>query len=345
MPLFGESNVAKYALMIGLVVMASIFSNSFKKFMGRDDDDEHELIRKYLLNDSPLYGYNRPKLWIHTSYDYNSRVWKSFGSRSSCDLNQPYIHLTVRTIINHCGKDFNICLIDDDSFGRLLPAWTVDVRNVPEPQRRTYRLWAMLELLHTYGGMVVPNSFVCVENLYSLYKEAMTRDRPFFLEKRNSTSSNSRSNFIPDTSFMGSPKRDPGLRELRDYVKSICPRVDEDFVGSVAQWCAQRVDNNQMSLLDGAYVGAKTLEGRAITLDDLMQNKELDVYPDMFFGVVAPAEQLLARPRYSWFSVLPAEEVLQSTCVLARLILRGILDEKDQQSSSVQSIEDAVIAI
>ena len=28
---------------------------------------------------------------------------EGFHSRSSTDLNQPYIHLTIKSIINHCG--------------------------------------------------------------------------------------------------------------------------------------------------------------------------------------------------------------------------------------------------
>ena len=54
------------------------------------------------------YGDNKPKLWIHSKYVRNSRVWKSFRSRSSLDLNQPYIHLTIKSIIYHCGNEYSV---------------------------------------------------------------------------------------------------------------------------------------------------------------------------------------------------------------------------------------------
>ena len=94
MTLFSEKNVLYTFITIGIVIIANTFGNKIKNAINLNNEDE--LIRKYLLNESPLYGYNRPKLWIHTKYEYNSRKWKSFGSRSSTDLNQPYIHLTIK---------------------------------------------------------------------------------------------------------------------------------------------------------------------------------------------------------------------------------------------------------
>jgi hypothetical protein len=47
--------------------------------------DEYEMVKQYLLNESPLYGYNRPKIWIHSKYEVNSRKWKSFYSRNSTE--------------------------------------------------------------------------------------------------------------------------------------------------------------------------------------------------------------------------------------------------------------------
>ena len=124
MSLFSEKNLLYTLITVGIVVAVNTFGNKIKGAInpGKSED---ELIRKYLLNESPLYGYNRPKLWLHTKYEYNARKWKSFGSRSSTDLNQPYVHLTIKSIINHCSDDFNVCLIDDDSFSQLIPGWKI----------------------------------------------------------------------------------------------------------------------------------------------------------------------------------------------------------------------------
>ena len=344
MPLFSQSNMMKYALMIGLVLTASIFSNNFKKFIG-NDGDEYELIRKYLLNDNPLYGFNKPKLWIHTKYAYNARVWKSFGSRSSYDLNQPYIHLTVKTIINHCGKDFNICLIDDDSFEQLIPQWNTRLSEIPEPQRQFHRQLALMELVHLYGGFLVPNSFVCVKNLYPMYKNTLeTNNRPFILEEANTAVTRTQKMFVPHPKFMGAAKKDPVIRDMCEFLKKICNQpmlgTDLEFQGILSEWCATSIAQSQMTLLDGIYVGVKTLHGRTVTLEDLMQEKELDIPSESLYGVVVPSEAILSRPKYQWYAVLPAEQVLEVNCVASRLMLRGILDEAERPDFSSWATND-----
>ena len=112
--MFSSNQITQYLMLFGVIIVAGYFGNSFnQKFQNKD---EYDLIKQYLLNESPLYGFNRPKLWIHSKYEVNARKWKDFYSRNTTDLNQPYIHLTIKTIINHCGNDFNVCLIDDESF-------------------------------------------------------------------------------------------------------------------------------------------------------------------------------------------------------------------------------------
>lgn len=334
--MFSQSTVVKIALMIGLVLTASIFSNKFK--FGDKTDEEYELIRKYLLNDNPLYGFNKPKLWIHTKYEYNARVWKSFGSRSSQDLNQPYIHLTVKTIIQHCGKDFNICLIDDDSFQQLIPQWTTKLGEIPEPQRQFHRQLALLELLHMYGGFLVPNSFVCVKNLYPMYKETLDAwpKRPFILEQQGPKK------FVPNVAFMGAIKRDSVIREMCEMLKKICNynMIDLTFKDTISTWCVDK-----MTIMDGIYVGAKTSRGKPIVLEDLMQEKNLDVPDDLLYGVVVPADAILTRPKYQWFASLSEENVLSNNCVVCRLMLRGILDETPRPTWEVHTPNETVISI
>ena len=87
-----------YLVSLGVIAVAGSYSNFFKKHFD-NDNEEYELIKEYLLNESPLYGNNRPKLWIHTKYELNARRWKDFSSRNSKDRNQDYLHLTIKTII------------------------------------------------------------------------------------------------------------------------------------------------------------------------------------------------------------------------------------------------------
>ena len=81
--LFSSKNTSTYFFTLGIVFVASYFANKFKQNF--ETNDEYELIKKYLLNDSPLYGHNRPKIWIHTKYEVNARKWKDFYSRNTTD--------------------------------------------------------------------------------------------------------------------------------------------------------------------------------------------------------------------------------------------------------------------
>ena len=156
--MFDSKNKFHYIFAIGIILIVSYIGNSFKQTLESTNNDDYKLIQEYLLNESPLYGYNKPKLWIHTKYELNARKWKSFQSRGSTDLNQPYIHLCIKTIINHCGDDFNICLIDDETFSILIPSWDINLNTLAEPIKSHVRELGMAQLIYIYGGMCVPNS-------------------------------------------------------------------------------------------------------------------------------------------------------------------------------------------
>jgi hypothetical protein len=144
--MFSQKNIGFYVISAIAIFTASYLSNKYTQAF--QSNDEYDLIRKYLLNDSPLYGFNRPKIWIHTKYEINSRKWKDFYSRNTTDLNQPYIHLTIKTIIDHCGDDFNICLIDDQTFSKLIPSWDIDLSTLAEPMRSHFRELGLLQLIY-----------------------------------------------------------------------------------------------------------------------------------------------------------------------------------------------------
>jgi hypothetical protein len=342
--MFTSKNLSYYALTLGVVVVVSYFAGKLKQPF--ESNDEYELIRKYLLNESPLYGYNRPKLWIHTKYDINARKWKDFYSRNTTDLNQPYIHLTIKTIIDHCGDDFNVCLIDDESFSKLLPSWDIDLTAVAEPMRSYFRQLGLAELVYFYGGMVVPNSFVCIKNLKDIYADACMGGKPFVGEAVNRTvnlaKQNQRLLFVPDLFFMGGVKNDPVMRELVDYLKYLNRsghfQSETDFLGSVSQWCLEAIDNGRLNLVGGERLGTKTDKRKAILLDNLMEEEYLELAP-VAVGIYIPADEILIRPKFQWFAVLPAEQILKTNMIISKYLMASIIDTTDEyhKKSEIQS--------
>ena len=352
MSLFSEKNLLYTIATLGILFVANAFGNKIKDAIN-PDKGEDELIRKYLLNESPLYGYNRPKLWIHTKYEYNTRKWKSFGSRSSTDLNQPYIHLTIKSIINHCGDDFNVCLIDDDSFKQLIPGWKIDVANLPEPKRHLIREQALIELLYIYGGFIVPNSFVCLRNLAPLFAKNIGNDKPFVLEKINHNVSivkNQRSQiYTANSMFIGAPKRNAVIKDMADYLKlrneSPHTHSENDFFGYTSKWLDNEVSRNHFNIVDGIYIGVKTADRNPVLIENLLEEKPLEFCNKRTHGILIPEDEMLNRSAYNWFPVTSINNILNSNMLISKYLQMSIREPEVRDVQKVENALKTVVAI
>ena len=121
------SNIFIYLIILFLIIFILI------KYAESKKQGTEESIQGYLLNQKGIYKNKKPILWIYIPHYYNSRHWESFGSRSSFQLNQPYIYLTIQSIIQHCSDDFYICIIDNNSFNKLLPNLSFNINEFGNP--------------------------------------------------------------------------------------------------------------------------------------------------------------------------------------------------------------------
>lgn len=331
--LFNAKNMYLYVFALSLVAVASYVGNKFKNQF--KDKDEYDLVRQYLLNESPLYGNNKPKIWIHTKYEYNSRVWKSFQSRSSMDLNQPYIHLTIKSIVDHCGDDFHICLIDDNTFSKLIPSWDVDLTTLAEPFKSRARQIAMAELVYYYGGMVLPNSFLCMKPLRDFYLDATANDKPFVCEGVNRTANivrqggaGGRLAFLPELSIYGANKNDPTIKEMVIYLKEKIqvPHFsgESDILGENGYWCLDQIELSKMNLVGGEVIGVKTKCRKPILIENLLEEEYLKL-SEHCVGIAIPAEDVLARTKYQWFAVMDTRSLLDGDFILSKYAKSAIL--------------------
>lgn len=334
--MFDSKNIFHYLIAFSIIIGTSYFANKYKDSL-TTNNDEYDLIKKYLLNDCPLYGFNKPKIWIHTKYEMNTRKWKSFYSRNTTDLNQPYIHLTVKTIINHCGNDFNVCLIDDDVFSKLIPAWDIDISSIAEPMKSYYRQIGLLKLVYYYGGMVVPNSFICLKNLKGLYEEGIRNNKSFICENVNHTVNIAKHTnklvFTPDLYFFGSLKNDETIKEAIEYLKqrNMSPHFNSEieFLGDTQEWFLKAVHEQKMNLVGGEFVGVKTADRKPILVDDLMEENYLDLNPNTY-GVYIPENEILKRTKYQWFAVMDSNQLLETRIIVAKYLKASIIDSHNE---------------
>jgi hypothetical protein len=318
-----------FPLFFILIVLGILYKRFEDKRVREEEGDTYEAIQKYLLDGDTLGKSKKPILWIHVPYEYNSRHWLSFGSRSSFDLNQPYLYLTVRSIIKQCDESFTICIIDDTSFKRLLPDWNINMTAISDPILSNMRMLGMMKLLHSYGGMVCPLSFVCLKDLNEMYIKGTRGDKMFVCEvvDRNITSTDL--DFYPNLSFCGAPKQCETVRELCNFIQRTASHdytADVKFLGEYDKWCKQRIANGRINLIDGVEIGTKTVEDKQIIIDDLMSNHYLDIYRGAY-GILIPADDVLNRTKFEWFARMSPKQVLESDTIIGNYILLSQADE------------------
>ena len=319
-----------FILFFILIVLGVLYKRFEDKMSREESSDIHESIQKYLLDDDTLGKSKKPILWIHVPYEYNSRNWLSFGSRSSFDLNQPYLYLTVRSIIKNCDKSFTICIIDDTSFKRLIPGWNINMTSISDPILSNMRMLGMMKLLYIYGGMHCPISFLCLKDLNELYVKGTRGEKMFVCETidRNVTSTDV--DFYPNLSFCGAPKECETVRELCNFIQRTASHdytADTKFLGEFDKWSKERIHSGKINMIEGVEIGTKTVDEKQIIVDELMSNNYLDLYQGTY-GILIPSEEILSRNKFEWFARLSPKQVMESDTIIGNYILLSQTEEK-----------------
>jgi hypothetical protein len=313
------------ASLIILIGVGILYDKHKEKFDLDDDARQYEFIKKYLLQDSTLANSKKPLLWIHMNYSKNSRFWQSFYSRNSNDLNQPYQYLTLSSIINHCGKSFNIVIIDDNTFNKIIPGWVHDMSRISFPIKMYFRQLALSRILYHYGGMLVPSSFICARDLLPMYEHGINKSGMFVGEfiNDNVTNQSGAVNFMPNMRLMGCAKNSLSMLELVQYIEIM---VSQDYTnealldGNVSRKCFELVETNKANQICGSMLGVKSKMGTPIVIDDLMGNTYISFIPNLY-GVYIPEYKLLNRTKFEWFPRLSQEQVLESNTIIGKLLL------------------------
>ena len=281
------------------------------------------LIKQYLLNEDSLDDIKKPILWIHVKHEKNARWWQSFYSRNTEYLNQPYIFLTIRSIIRNCADDFHICLIDDESFSNLIPNWKHNVSQMADPIRSHVRSLALTKVLHIYGGMLVPNSFICTQSLKPLYNAGLANTDMFVCENQSQSNVVAQTYYFPNASFMGCEKESENMQSLSNEIGRMISNDytnDMDFTGQINRVCYQMVLDGKISVVCGSRIGIKKQNGNPVAIEELMGDSYIDM-PDGMLGLYIPAEKILIRTKYQWFARLSVSQALTSKTMISKYLL------------------------
>ena len=319
--------VANYIILFVIIISLGIL---YQKYLEKQSNmieyDNYGEIKKYLFNDKTLDKSKKPLLWIHIPYELNARDWLSFGSRNSTELNQPYLYLTVKTIIKNCDESFKIVLIDDGSFEKLIPNWNINMSLIADPIKGYVRQLAMAKLIYTYGGLNVPISFLCFRDLISLYNKGTNDDTMFVCENYDTNITSTNKLFYPDANFMGAKKENDTLKEFINFMEQTISNdftAQTKFLGEFDEWTNKKITKGKMRLIRGTDVGIRTIDDEPVTVETLLGDDYIHFYGKMY-GIWIPAQTILKRRYYEWFARMSPEQIIDSQFILAKYIVLAL---------------------
>lgn len=313
-----KRDYVNYFIIMGVFAGATYLYHKHKYLIEETPEDHYRIVEKYLINDSSLAKSKMPIMWVHVSRELNARWWENFGSRNSNRMNKPYQFLTIKNIINKCGNKYNICLIDDNTFGKVIPGWTTDLDKTAEPIKGKLRELAMARLLNIYGGVIMPSSMIVLNNL-----ENMICNKPFIGEFMNNSVTNYDSPLKVDTKFMGCRKGDKVMKEYVNYLQHLVSKdlTDESiFLGKTSIWWANKVNNGNATKIESGLLGVTDKKDEVILLEDLINTKPLEFKRDIKM-VYIPDDELMKRTAYEWFVRSSPEQVLKSNTNIGKILL------------------------
>jgi len=317
-------SITNYAILFLILIVLGILYQKFEdKRIREESNDSYKALQEYLLDDITLGKSKKPILWIHVPYEYNSRKWLNFGSRSSFDLNQPYLYLTVRSIIKQCENSFTICIIDDNAFQRLIPNWNINMTKISNPILSNMRQLGLMKLLYNYGGLICPISFLCIKDLIGLYNKGTRGDRMFICETTDRNITSTDFDYYPDITFCGAPKVCETTKELCDFMTRTISRdytAESKFLGDFNRWCNSRINKGAINVIDGVEIGTKTIEEKPVLIDHLMANHYINFYTQIY-GILIPANEILNRRKFEWFARSSPKQIMASNTIIGNYIL------------------------
>ena len=225
-----------------------------------------------------------------------------------------------------------ICIIDDNSFEKLLPGWSIDMSKISNPISDNMRKLGLMKLIYKYGGLNCPISFLCMKDLMGLYTKGTRGNKMFICETIDRNSTSNRMNFYPNVAFCGAPKECETIYELANYIQMISSHdhtAESKFLGQYDRWCMKKVEEGKINLIEGVEIGTKTINEEQIILDDLMSNNYLDLYKGTY-GILIPSNELLSRLQYGWFVRSSPRQVLESDTIIGNYLLLSVGPEQKE---------------
>jgi hypothetical protein len=308
----------------GVTLIGYLYDRYNMKQLKEREVDEYDIVRKHLLGEKTLHlEQYKPTIWVHISYERNSRNWSSFYSRNSNDINIPYVYSVLSNLIKYCSFDFNVCFVNDSSFKRLLPNWNHDLSKVSGPSQYLLRELGMSKILHMYGGMKLNTNCLVTNELKTLYDTMLSEKDMFVGELKTEGVLFSKMQTFPSHHIMGCKKNSVVMKNYCDYLSNMIGRdyTDESrFSGELDKKLHTYITNKECELIPAHLLGVVDGENKLVDVDRLMDNQFIPLNMNMKMLYV-DLEHIKSRTKYGWFLRQSKEQILENKNVIAEFIL------------------------
>ena len=119
---------------------------------------------------------------------------------------------------------------------------------------------------------------------------------------------------------------------------------DVDFLGDTSECFIHAINAQKMNLVDGKWIGVKSVGRKPILVEDLMEEGFLDVVPNVY-GIYIPADEILMRPKYQWFASISTTELLKSNLAVVKYLKASIVDTNSDYGKPNPSEIKSVLSI
>lgn len=287
------------------VILAIIIALQFRNKTIHSFKEETLDLSTYFFSDLKNMNQYKRKIWIHLPNDY--KKLENFGSSIYSPLN--YQLLCIKSVIERCNTSYDIILFNDEDMNALLPnEKNIQFEKISGDLLDNYRNISFLKILYLYGGVFLPPCFFMKDNF-----DKVDINNDFFIgEFVNQGKNVSMNKFINSIEIMGSNKQNKTLFEYINH-------YSKDFTQNIR--FSELIKD--IPVINGQMIGTKDNENNPLYLEDLMENKKIQLHSS-HIGIYIPQCELKKRTKYNWFIHLSLRDLLETNIFISNYMKQWI---------------------
>lgn len=315
-----------YILYFILITSIGILIDKYRKKQAITKQVEYNsVIEKYLVNDeteviTPKNG-NKTIVWVYMPKIRNARNWTNFGSRNNYS-NPPFMYITLMSIILKAQKNCKVCIVDDESLSKLLKGWDIQLNKLDNFSKCKIANLALMKVLYKYGGILVPPTYLAMNDMNVLYKNGVQQTDMFVVETLDDIKEYLTLNHM----FIGCKAKSETMKKVIGRLEKTAHETALDDVFNEESVLYTYIQSEDITIVHGSNIGNIDSKGDLLSIDRLISNEDICVDNNILHGIYIPYKKVLSRDKFRWILYLTYDDLLQSDTFLSRCMLLTVGD-------------------